>query len=339
MESDEESGMRILLAMALFATACATDAVELTDNDGFDDTSLDGKADESQASRHVVHTFSDKRLYPEGGAFDAADGAFYVGSLQHGNITRVGADGRESIFYAGTGEAKRFTLGMQVDTERRRLWVCTTKDSLGTVWIFDLASGARLDSIDLTAVNPEAACNDVLLDGDTAYVSDRENTHIYRIDETRHVSMWAHDPLLGGAVVSLNSLVFTPDHSAILTAVYLQPTLVRVSVANPHDVREVDLSGDLFMDGFNVLNGPDDLMMMDNGQLIVAFGSTIKRVTPRDSSWAAASVKSTRTIGGVTALVRGNGKLFGINGQSVRFALGVPPNGFEIFEIEPSRLR
>ncbi len=317
---------------------CATDDPELTDNDGFDDTAVDGKSDQSQAGRTVVHTFKDRRLFPEGGALDPTDHSFYVGSLEHGTITRVDQAGTESTFFAG-GEKDRFTLGMQIDAARRRLWVCTTKDSLGTVWIFDLATKARLASIDLRqAGNPEAACNDVLLDGDTALVSDRENTHIYRIDETRKVSVWAHDPLLGGTLVSLNSLVFTPDHSAVLTAVYLEPSLVRISVANPKDVRKVKLSGDLFMDGFNLLNGPDDLLMAGD-QLIVAFGSSLKRVTPRDASWTAATVKSTRTIGGVTALVASENKIYGINGQSVRFALKVPPNAFEIFEIDPNRLR
>ena len=331
--------MRLALATALFMLACATDDAGLTDHDGFDDTIEDGKSDQSQASRKVIHRFADRRLFPEGGAFDPTDRAFYVGSLEHGSITRVDASGAESTFFAGTGEQDRYTLGMQVDAARRRLWVCTTKDSLGTIWIFDLATKARISSIDLTRANPEAACNDVLLDGDTALVSDRENTHIYRIDEARAVSVWAHDPLLGGALISLNSMVFTPDKSAVLTAVYLEPSLVRVSVANPKDVRKVKLSGDLFMDGFNVLNGPDDLMMMGD-QLIVAFGSSIKRVTPKDPSWSAATVKSTRSIGGVTALVADDrGKLYGINGQSVRFALGVRPNPFEIYEIEPSKLR
>jgi hypothetical protein len=329
--------MRLALTIAV-AAACATDDPSLSDHDGFDDTIDDGKADASTAGRKVVHTFSDRRLFPEGGAFDAVDRAFYVGSLEHGSITRVDANGTESTFYPGTGEASRFTLGMQIDAERRRLWVCTTKDSFGTIWIFDLETTQRISSIDLRSVNPAAACNDVLLDGDAALISDRENAHIYRIDEARKVSVWAQHPLLGGALVSLNSLVFTPDRSAVLTAVYLEPSLVRVSVANPRDVRKVKLSGDLFMDGFNVLNGPDDLMMVGD-QLIVAFGSSLKRVTPRDASWSAATVKSTRTIGGVTALVQDAGKLYGINGQSVRFALKVPPNRFEIFEIDQGKLR
>lgn len=330
-----------VLALCLALTACvADDGPDLSPDDGFDDTMTDGgKADGAQAGRHIVHTFSDRRLFAEGGAFDSTDRAFYVGSIEHGSITKVAADGSESIFNAGTGEADRYTLGMQIDAARRLLWVCTTKDSLGSVWIFDLGTRARVANIDLTTVNPKASCNDLLLDGDSALVSDRENTHIYKIDGSRKVSVWANDPLLGGAVISLNSMVFTPDHSAVLTATYLAPTLVRVSTANPHDVRQVNLSGDMFMDGFNLLNGPDDLMMMPNGQLVVAFGSSLKRVVPGDASWSSATVHSTRTIGGVTALVQDAGTLYGINGQSVRYLLKVPPAPFEIFEIEPATLR
>jgi len=334
--------MRTAITTACLAlVACATDGgEELSPDDGFDDTAVDGgKADGAQAGRTIVHTFTDKKLFPEGGAFDPVERAFYVGSIEHGTVTKVDAAGKESTFFAGTGEDERFTLGMQIDAERRLLWVCSTKDSLGTVWIFDLATKARVSSIDLTTANPEAACNDLLLDGDGAYASDRENEHIYWIDGARNVSVFAHDPLLGGAIVSLNSMVFTPDKSAILTATYLEPALVRVSTANPREVTKVKLSGDMFMDGFNLLNGPDDLMMMPDGQVIVAFGSSLKRVTPKDRSWSAATVKSTRTIGGVTALVQGNGTLYGINGQSVRYLLGVAPSTFEIFEIEPSKLR
>lgn len=330
--------MRAIPALLLVA-ACAAEDPTLSDHDGFDDTMDDGKADVSSASARTVHRFSDKKLYPEGGAYDPVEQAFYVGSLEHGNITRVAPDGTESVFFAGTGEDERYTLGMQVDPDRRLLWVCTTKDKVGRIWIFDLATKQRVSDIDLAASgNPEAACNDVLLDGESALASDRENHHIYRIDATRHVSVWADDPLLGGALVSLNSMDFTPDRSAVLTATYLAPSLVRISVENPLDVREVELDGDMFMDGFNVLNGPDDLVMHGN-QLIVAFGSTLKRVVPSDSSWRRATVHSTRTIGGVTALVEDGDQIYGINGQSVRYLLGVPPAVFQIFEIDTRKLR
>ncbi|MBA3458273.1 MAG: SMP-30/gluconolactonase/LRE family protein [Deltaproteobacteria bacterium] len=327
-----------LLTSLLLLGACVGAEDELSPDDGFDDSSEDGggKADGSDVD--TVHRFTDRQLFPEGGAFDPTDSSFYVGSLRHGTITKVDALGRETVFYAG-GEAGRLTLGMQVDAARRQLWVCTTNNSLGRIWIFDLATGTRSANIDLAPANPEASCNDVLLDTDgTALVSDRENPFIYKIDSARRVSVWATDPLLKGKLVSLNSMAFTPDRSAVLTAPYLQPALIRISVANPRDVRKVALSGDMFMDGFNLLNGPDDLVMHGN-QLIVAFGSSIKRITPTDASWTRARVKSTRTIGGVTALVQNGDDLYGINGQSVRFALMVPPAPFQIFEIDTAKLR
>ncbi len=328
-----------LFLVALGLTGCVeSEDAGLSPDDGFDDTIDDGKAD-SATGATTVHTFADRALFPEGGAFDATTRSFYVGSLKHGTITRIGANGAESEFYAGNGEAGRLTLGMQVDAARRQLWVCTTNNSLGSIWIFDLTTGARTDDIDLRVANPVASCNDVLLETDgTAYVSDRENPFIYKIDSAHKVSVFATDPLLKGKLVSLNSMAFATDHSAILTAPYLAPALVRVSLSNPRDVRAVKLSGDLFMDGFNLLNGPDDLVMHD-GQLIVAFGSSIKRITPSDASWRSAVVKSTRTIGGVTALVQDGHKLYAINGQSVRFALHVPPARFEIFELDPAKLR
>lgn len=323
----------------ILISACAVEAEPaLSPDDGFDDTVDDGKADASNASVGTVHRFADRKLYPEGGAFDPSTGAFFVGSLGHGNITRVSPEGTETVFHGGTGETARFTLGMQVDAARNRLWVCTTKDSLGSIWIFDLASGARTADIDLTVANPEAACNDVLLHGDGALVSDRENHHIYRVDASGAVSVWADHALLGGAVISLNSMDFTPDGKYLLTATYLEPALIRVTVANPREVKKVQLSGDMFMDGFNLLNGPDDLVVHGN-DLIVAFGSSIKRITPSDASWSKAKVRSTRTIGGVTALVEDGDRLYAINGQSVRFALKVPPAQFQIFEVDTRALR
>lgn len=320
--------------LAASLAACVADAERpvLGPEDGFDDTVGDGKTDASGVSVRTVHRFVDSNLFTEGGAVDPTDHSFFTGSLSKGNITHVAADGRESIFYAGTGEAGSMTLGMQVDAARRRLWVCSTKDSLGRIWMFDLATRTRQVNVDLTRINPKGACNDVLVDTDgSVLVSDRENRDIYRVDATGHATTWAHDDKLHGGVISLNSMVFTPDHSAVLTATYLPPTLVRVSTRNPRDVQTVELDG-WFMDGFNLLNGPDDLLMHD-GTLYVAFGSSIKTVIPDDASWKRASVSSQRTIGGVTALMEDGAKIYAMNGQSVRFGLRLSPAPFQIFEV------
>ena len=68
---------------------------------------------------------------------------------------------------------------------------------------------------------------------------------------------------------------------------------------------------------------------------IVAFGSSIKHITPDDASWTRAHVTSERTIGGFTALVEdGEDHLYAINGQSVRFALRLSPSPFQIFQLD-----
>src|SRR5262245_12726187 len=101
-----------IVALALVSSCVDEEAGGVSQGDGFDDVRGDGN---SQLV-HVIHDFSDRDLYPEGGAFDPVDRAFYVGSLRHGNITRVAADGSESILFAGEGgDDGRLTLGMQVD--------------------------------------------------------------------------------------------------------------------------------------------------------------------------------------------------------------------------------
>lgn len=319
-------------------TGCVIgEQVELSHN-GFDDLA---DRDDSQADPgRMLHRFSDRRLFPAGGAFDAQTAAFYVGSLSHGNVTRVTSDGREQILFAGTGEPDRATLGVQVDSARRQLWVCTMRASRGRVWLFDLVTDARIADIDLATANPTAGCSDLAIDRDgSVLVGDSGNPMIYRIDNaTRTVSRWAEHPLLKGRAVSVTALDFTEDHSAVLAATFARPSLVRIDARNPRDVRAVALGGDPFVDPANKLNGPNDLVVY-KGQLLVAFGSTFKRVEPTDASWSAATVSSTLTIGGVTTIVHDGDRLFAINGQAVRFELELDPLPFEIFEVFLAKLR
>jgi hypothetical protein len=59
------------------------------------------------------YTLSSKNSIPEGVTFDPVDRAFYAGSLQGGTITRVNADGTESIFF--DSEIEQSFTGMKVD--------------------------------------------------------------------------------------------------------------------------------------------------------------------------------------------------------------------------------
>ncbi len=97
--------------------------------------------------------------YPEGGIFDVASDSFFVGSLGDGSVHRVdAASGSEEVFFREDAPGTWWTLGMDVDPIRRRLFVCAMDDRrdvgsgdppyLGYVWVFDLETGARIANHD-----------------------------------------------------------------------------------------------------------------------------------------------------------------------------------------------
>jgi len=79
--------LRHWLPVCVVLGGCAIDE-DLSDHDGFDDTIDDGKADAAEASTPAVHRFRDQQLFPEGGAFDPVERAFFVGSLRRGKALR-----------------------------------------------------------------------------------------------------------------------------------------------------------------------------------------------------------------------------------------------------------
>ena len=138
------------------------------------------------------YPLSSKDSKPEGVTFDPIDRAFYAGSLQGGTITRVDADGTESVFFALDRDVS--FAGMKVDAHNRRLWVCASfrdptiplgeEGSLYTeMWIFDLVSGEKTHAYSLPAIAPNARCNDFNLDENgIGYLPDSQKPNIYRID-------------------------------------------------------------------------------------------------------------------------------------------------------------
>jgi hypothetical protein len=68
---------------------------------------------------HEEYAFSQADLFPEGAAYDAVSQSFFVGSLAHGNVTRLSIDGEESVFVAGRDG--QLTLGMSVGRRLRSI--------------------------------------------------------------------------------------------------------------------------------------------------------------------------------------------------------------------------
>lgn len=273
--------------------------------------------------------------HPESGIYDPATHAFYVGNIADGSVRRIDAEtGVETSFYVEASAIPHWTLGLDIDPTRRRLFVCTMEDlrdigsgdpaNRGYVLDFDLETGALLERIDLSTAFPDATCTDVAVaaSGDV-YVCDREHPNIYRIDTTGAVTLFATDPELDGGFVGQNAIVVLPDQSALLSLVYLPSRLVHVSLSDAR-VRNVDIDGDFF-DGLPPLSGADG-MTLSGGDLLVAFTSQLNRISPTLADWSTATSVTVEVPSGMTDIVHTPGGDYLLNGQAVTFALGREPD-------------
>jgi hypothetical protein len=78
----------------------------------------------------------DPDLVPESIAFDAVDGALYVGSMGRRSIVRRAADGSVTTFVPSGAEGLGEVIGIRVDPARRELWVNSfARDTAAPGWM------------------------------------------------------------------------------------------------------------------------------------------------------------------------------------------------------------
>lgn len=290
---------------------------------------------------HDTYASARNDQYPEGVAFDEVRGAFFMGSLARGDVSRITAEGDASVFYAGAEATGRSTLGMVVDAAARRLWVCVLADATskaGSVWVLDIDDGSLLREVDLAKAVEGASCNDIALDAaGVAYVTDRERAAIYRIAMNGDPVVWSNHALLAPRMVGLNGIAITPDGETMLVTHYKPARLLRIRMGEPGDVAEVELHGDAFAGRGHIVSGADGIRLL-GGRLYVAFDRRIMRLTSQDD-WRTATVESARAPQerGVTAIVVARGGLYAANGQTARFLLGLRPTlPFQLVLIDPA---
>ena len=270
------------------------------------------------------YPLSKKDSTPEGVTFDPIDRAFYAGSLNGGTITRVAADGTETLFFEEDSDVS--FSGMKIDALNRRLWVCASfrdlmiplgeDGSLYTeIWIFDLVSGAKTHTYSLPAIFPNARCNDFNLDENgIGYLPDSQKPNIYKIDpdEDAGTIYVENNPILEPEstlsdalrffVPGSNGVVVTPDEHYLLIANTPGNTLFRVSLSDPSDIIEVTLHGDDF-------TSPDGLVLLNQTLYAVSSGE-IHRVTFTGTAFDEGTVQSIDFIDGTTTGTRAENQLY-----------------------------
>ena len=173
---------------------------------------------------------ADSTLHPEGIAFDARTGRWFLSSVRERRIVAVGPDGTARDFVTPMADGIAGTFGMAVDSARRVLWIATTSlarmngftpaDS-GRVGIFgyDLDSGRLVRNAWLPADgSADHTFGDVAVapNGDV-YASDSQAPWIVvlRAGSDSLVRLLTH-PLFR----SLQGMAITPDGRTMYVADY-----------------------------------------------------------------------------------------------------------------------
>jgi sugar lactone lactonase YvrE len=148
-------------------------------------------------------TLPGTRVFPES-ITSTADGTLIVGSLGHGNVSRIapGKTMAEEWIKPGTGGLNQ-VLGVFADEKGKTLWVCSNnldkKGEATAVKAFDLKSGAPKGTYPLPGA--DALCNDIAVSADgTAYVADTRQASVLMLKRgAKALEIAAQDPLLAGA--------------------------------------------------------------------------------------------------------------------------------------------
>ncbi len=288
------------------------------------------------------YILSDQDLVPESGIYDPGSGAFYVGSSTKGNITRVDADGTESIFYAPPSSETWRTTGVTVDAAARRLWVCAQEGTPGEIarrqiWVFDLTRAELAVELDLDGAAERSTCNDIAVDGEgLAYVSDSANPRVYRANAADEmIEVWADDPLLDSDVSGIfggNGIAVTDnDQYVLLSKTILStatPRLLRIERANPTNISGITTTPEVTMTA-------DGISFLDGDLYVAAVGSgEIFRLTSADQ-WMTATVTTSMQQIGTSTVRPAEGDLYGIYSDITNALLGQPINPpFRIYRID-----
>ncbi len=280
------------------------------------------------------YDLKEKDLYPEGITFDPEGRAFYIGSLTKPQITKIETSGVEKIF-ATFQEHSTTTLGMKVDANRRRLWICgrqKKKTATGWIFLFDVDSGKQLKALPIDKIAPKGFCNDLALDDKgNVYITDPTQPQIYRIDGatfegkifSQHTFFKPGLPQLG-----LNGIAVTPDGKGLLTVTYSPSRLYYVPIVAPNAPKRVSLKASL--------SGPDGLIFLD-GKLYISTNEQIYQITFPSEVWDKGTLKAAKFKTGLSTATIAEHHLYVVKSEVFAFAFKQPPKlPFQILRVDLS---
>ncbi len=228
-------------------------------------------------------------FYPASLATNAEGLAFLVGSLTRGEISRIDLEGNLSPF--ANDKTLISTTDLQADHRRNRLYVCIsdtgrgknsspeTQNKLAALGIYELSSGQRLSTIELSkGLVGSHGCSDLTSDfKGNIYVADGPASLIYQVapDNQSRVLLRDQQTLSG-----LSAIVYHKQENLIITkneagAFYRIPTL------EPEKTQKINLTP---------VAGPGKLLLIDQKRLLVIRGREVQLVESPDNFISAKTI-------------------------------------------------
>ena len=141
------------------------------------------------STSRVAFRIPQPRLVPEGIAWDAQSGDFFVGSLHERKIVRIAPSGAITDFVPTGTDGLEDVLGLKVDPGRRRLWACTAASARAgaaagssALLAFDVDTGKLLRAYWLKEAGTKHLLNDLAFTaGGEVYVTDSDADSLYRL--------------------------------------------------------------------------------------------------------------------------------------------------------------
>lgn len=245
------------------------------------------------AQQVTTYTIPGDAVFPEGVAYDAATGDFYVGSTRDGAVYRgnVRNNGGElDLFLEPNSNERQGITGMKVDTQGR-LFIAGRRT--GQAFVYDTSSGDLV----ATLTTPNASntlINDVTLTEDAAYFTDSFRPTLFRVPLTSNSvgEMEAWLELNDTSITyqngfNLNGIAATADGRYLLTVQFNTGELYRIDTQTK-EVTQVVLGGErlttgdgLVLEGralYAVREKPAEIVVVNLSENLLA-GEVRERIT------------------------------------------------------------
>ena len=214
-----------------------------------------------------------------------SDGALYVGSFNHGCVTRITPTGKVDAFISPGANGSRSTLGVLADEKSGTLYACSNDLSAMGVPSPGSGKGAFLKTFDLRTGAPKGSfalkddksfCNDIAVGVDgTAYISDSFAPYVYSLKPgATALEVWATDPALAPAKdgVGLDGIAVGSDGNLYVTT-FIPGKLFRIAVKDGKAGAITELKPS------NALDHADALRPFGNGFLLIEGAGRLDKIT------------------------------------------------------------